>query len=806
MKRKLDFKNILAKRTHAESILNSLGDGVITTNRKGFIRSLNKVAEILTGWDEKNAKGLFIDKVLYIKNAESRKKENCQFDKIIKEGKTVGLTSQSLLVSKRGDEIPVYIKGIPVKNNIGRIQVAVFIFKDLSIHRKKQRISDTRLLLVEYSIDHSLIDVIKKAMNEICNITSSSFGFLHIVDANRKRTSIIGWSSSTDCYDNSGKEYIINQKDPRSQCFHRRIPFINNEPEKVAFKCPYYEIEQTTYRVLAVPVIKGNSVEAIIEIFDKASEFDNIDSECVLSIGNSLWEIMKRKKTKESYMEESLLLSSLISTLPDTVYFKDTECNFIKINHAQAKNLGLNNTEDAIGKSDADFFSEEHAGKTFRDEQKIIITGKPLIDVEEKEVLKDGTVHWVSSTKIPLKDSSGSIIGIMGLSRNITNRKKLEEDLILARKKAEESDKLKSAFLANMSHEIRTPLNGVLGFTNLLINNDNLSQEEKRNYTSIINNCSEGLLQVINDILEISKIESGTLKIVSSPFQLDNTLNDLLSIYEKKIGEFGKDISLTLLSDYTNIILNTDKNRLQQILINLLDNALKFTEKGRVQFGVESIKNNRIYFMVCDTGIGIPKEMKDIVFERFRQINSNRNQINSGNGLGLSIVQKLIDLMGGKVWIDSEYLEGSCFKFYLPYSSLDTEIEKHSSFKKNNSLDSLNILLVEDDEASRLVVSELLSNSCNNLFLAVNGASAYEISKTKNIDLILMDIGLPDINGLEVVKEIRKINNEVVIIAQTAFAMQSDRELALSAGCNDFLSKPITLDELVEKISRIGIQ
>jgi CheY-like chemotaxis protein/nitrogen-specific signal transduction histidine kinase len=394
----------------------------------------------------------------------------------------------------------------------------------------------------------------------------------------------------------------------------------------------------------------------------------------------------------------------------------------------------------------------------------------------------------------------------MGISRDITERKKMENELIKAKKNAEQSDKLKSAFLANMSHEIRTPLNGILGFTNIILEKDQLTVSEKMKYGSIIQKSSEGLLQVINDILDISRIESGDLQIELSACEINRTLSSLHIMFQSKINDLNKDIRLNVkVGD--DIVIETDEKRLRQVFNNLLDNAIKFTTKGEINFGIKQIKNNKISFFVYDTGIGIPLEMQKIVFDRFRQIDSSLLPESGGNGLGLSIVKNIIELLGGRIWIDPLYKNGALFRFEIPYSPVKTPPVKLKAVKNFsdtalNADSRLNILLVEDDPVNQQYVKEILKEKNCNIYIATHSQEAFNFVELYTIDIILMDIRLPGISGLEITKQIRKYNHDVYIIAQTAYAMQSDEKRAIMAGCNDYIAKPILSDLLFEKINK----
>jgi len=375
------------------------------------------------------------------------------------------------------------------------------------------------------------------------------------------------------------------------------------------------------------------------------------------------------------------------------------------------------------------------------------------------------------------------------------------EELFIAKTKAEESDKLKSAFLANMSHEIRTPMNGILGFSELLTT-PNLELEKQKEYCEIIENCSNQLLSIIDDLLDISKIEANQLKIELLPTKLNSILPELYSIMLPKAKNHG--INLLLVNDLEDdITIITDKLRLRQILLNLLTNAIKFTKHGHVRFGY-SIKNQEIEFFVEDTGIGIPDDQFEFIFERFRQVETEMSRTYGGTGLGLSISNALVHLLGGKIWLTSEINKGTTFFFTIPYKIVNTHIQDNTQTNHDfNIKKRITILVAEDEDTNFRYISELLSNMDINIIHTKNGLETIEIAiQNPEIKLILMDIKMPVLDGYKATVEIKKVRKNLPIIAQTAYAQASDKERALELGCDDYLSKPIKRKLLMEILNK----
>jgi len=417
-------------------------------------------------------------------------------------------------------------------------------------------------------------------------------------------------------------------------------------------------------------------------------------------------------------------------------------------------------------------------------------------------------IQWIFSRSTPEKLGDGSVTWY-GFNVNITERKKIEEELIKAKEKAEESDRLKSAFLANMSHEIRTPMNGILGFTNLLQQPD-LSGKEQEKYIDIIKKSGDRMLNTVNDIIDISRIEAGLEGLNVSEVNINEQLRYLYSFFLPEAEK--KEINLIFKNEDSekDIICKTDPDKFNSILTNLIKNAIKFTNKGSIELGY-NIKDDsgfsELMFYVKDSGIGIPKNRQQAVFDRFVQADIEDVQAKQGSGLGLAISKAYAEMMGGKIWLESEDGKGSIFYFTIKFHN-DSKIKPIKKFdddiiKKDDSLSGkLNILIVEDDESSQQYISLLVDKFAKNIKIVISGLEAIEECHNNNIDLILMDIQLPGMNGYETTQEIRKFNKDVVIIAQTAYALAGDREKAIEAGCNDYISKPIDKKELVSIINK----
>jgi CheY-like chemotaxis protein/nitrogen-specific signal transduction histidine kinase len=371
--------------------------------------------------------------------------------------------------------------------------------------------------------------------------------------------------------------------------------------------------------------------------------------------------------------------------------------------------------------------------------------------------------------------------------------------------KAQLADKLKSAFLANMSHEIRTPMNGILGFAELL-KKPGLSGEEQLNYISIIEKSGARMLNIINDLIDISRIESGIMDVDLNETNINEQVEFIYTFFRPEVELKG--IEFTYVNGLTSdeAFVSTDREKLYAILTNLVKNAIKYTSIGSIRLGYEK-KGGFLEFYVQDTGIGVPKDRQGVIFERFVQADLNDKMAHQGAGLGLSITKAYVEMLGGKIWVASEEGNGSTFYFTIPYN---VEPEEESDYINDGTYEvfkpqtgNLKIVIAEDDHISGVFISKVVEPLAKEIIKVQSGLEAIDICRKRNdIDLVLMDIKMPKMDGYEATRQIRMFNKNVIIIAQTAYGLSGDREKALEAGCNDYISKPIKSDVLNEMIQK----
>ena len=629
-------------------------------------------------------------------------------------------------------------------------------------------------------------------------------------------------------------------------------------------------------------------------------------------------DITERKRAEQTIIYEHKILRTLIDNIPDVIYIKDIDCRKVIANTADIRNIGFKEETEVLGKTDIELFPGPIGERGYTDDKKLINSGEAIIEREEDFLGKNGERCWLQTTKIPLRDKDGKITGLVGIGRDITKRKRAEEELkqsylfsesllktipfgmdivdekgtvlfqsdnfkklfgeeaigkkcweiyrddkkqcsecplikgitigeteayeshgvldnrifeishtgmmyqgkktmleifqditdrkqseeelINAKEKAEEGDRLKTAFLNNISHEIRTPMNAIVGFCALLGEPD-LNEQSRMDYIEVIIQSSNHLLAIISDIVDISNIEANIVKIAKNGININSTFKSLYDQFLPKVSE--KKIQLICESDVpdSDALIVTDNTKLKQILINLINNAIKFTDKGYVKVGCV-LRDKFLEFCVSDTGIGIGEEYYQRIFDRFYQVQLSISRLYEGTGLGLAISKANVELMGGKIWLTSEPGKGSTFFFSIPYEKQAVETLAVNEKRVPEDFvfpEKKTILVAEDIDSNFKLVRFFLSNANTEIIRAANGKEAVQkFQSNKNIDLILMDIKMPVMDGYTAVKLIRETNNTIPIIAQTAYA--EDKEKAIDSGCSGFISKPFDKKSLLKVI------
>ncbi len=545
-----------------------------------------------------------------------------------------------------------------------------------------------------------------------------------------------------------------------------------------------------------IPITKNGKVAKYIS----AQNIPLEDSGVVIS---TVLDITERKRSELALKESETKFRTLFETANDAIFLMDKDVIFDC--NKKAEEIYGCKKDQITGKTPNDFspeYQSDGIASAVKANEKIraaLIGEKQFFEWQHKRC--DGTLFdaeiSLSCYRINKKPYTQSIV------RDVTERKRAEAELIKAKEKAQESDRLKSAFLANMSHEIRTPMNGIMGFAELL-KDPLLPAERQQQYVGIIEKSGVRMLNIINDILDISRIEAGLMDVELSVSNINEQLEYVYSFFKPQVEAKGINLLLSEKLPAKQAVITTDREKLFAILTNLVKNALKYTNEGSIDFGCVK-KGSFLEFFVSDTGIGIPKDRQQAVFDRFVQADIEDKDAYQGAGLGLSISRAYVEMLGGSIRVESEVGRGSAFYFTIPCNSEDKSKEAAQTYKSTGpeyiQNKKLKILIVEDDDMSTLLISKYMQPLSREIIYAGNGSEAVETCmQHPDIDLILMDIKMPGMSGDEATRQIRRFNKDVVIIAQTARALTGEKVKAMQAGFNDYITKPINKSDLLKCI------
>lgn len=514
--------------------------------------------------------------------------------------------------------------------------------------------------------------------------------------------------------------------------------------------------------------------------------------------------IEKETITRE-YLYSEMFYRMLVQSADDGISFYDRDWNLKYANGAFYSMIGY--TREQYNSLNATEIVHPDDGE-YENSRAEALQKNGFFETELRLKHKDGQYVYLSTRSVTIKNENGDIIGALTISRDITSLKKVHEELVKANVDAEASNRLKSSFLANISHEIRTPLNSVVGFANLLLAND-LTNDVKEEYIEHINHNSEKLLQIIGDIIDLSRLESSQIEITYEEASVNSIVNEVVEDARKIIKRNEKSIIINVMNmlEENGDLIFTDRIWLKRVLNHLMDNAVKFTLEGSVRLSYAK-ENENLVFRIKDTGIGINKENLDHIFEEFRQEINGHHRPFEGLGVGLTLAREVIERMGGKIFVQSEKGVGSEFSFSIPYRPAGGSTRLRSkiaaSEPQNFQLDWRNrtCLIVDDNKDVLLYLNRTLADTGINILSARSGIEAIEIvTSMPGIDVVLLDMQMPEMNGIEATKEIRKIRKDIPIIAQTAFIFEEDKDIILEAGCDACLIKPIRKDHLLTVLS-----
>jgi two-component system, sensor histidine kinase and response regulator len=527
----------------------------------------------------------------------------------------------------------------------------------------------------------------------------------------------------------------------------------------------------------------------------------------------SFKDISEQKAAAREKARQQQLLRALIDSIPDIISYRDPNGMFLGCNEAFAALRGPDAT-DVVGHTPEELFPPYRA-EVIRTRDQEVLASQHRAVVEETVTYPDGTEALLETVRSPLRDQRGNLLGILAVGRNITQRKIIEEEIRRAKDVAEEATRAKSDFLANMSHEIRTPMNAIIGMSHLALKTDLTPRQ--RDYLTKVESSSHHLLGIINDILDFSKVEAGKLDIEYAEFDLAKVIDHVADLVGHKAAAKGLEFLLDIAPQVPQRLLG-DSLRVGQILINYANNAVKYTDHGRIVVSVRMDQRGHdealLHFSVSDTGIGLTPQQQALLFQSFQQADSSITRKYGGTGLGLAISKNLAHLMGGEVGVESRFGKGSTFWFTIRAGLVHhtgltvpaglTSLGAPLDMMLPANSDGTRVLLVEDNEINQLVAQEILRDAGYIVEVAENGRIAVDMVQQRDWDVVLMDMQMPVMDGLEATQCIRKLANRasLPIIAMTANAMQRDRERCLAAGMNDFVTKPVDPEELFKVLMK----
>jgi signal transduction histidine kinase len=562
----------------------------------------------------------------------------------------------------------------------------------------------------------------------------------------------------------------------------------------------YHFLKENDMKILLHRIATENQIQT--QRFDNQNKDGKIHEIHISRIPNKNFALLFffPARSIESSSYENQFFKNLFQKLPEGIAVIDEHFRIRFYNQTFA--CFFNKTENIVGDHILDYIDSNNRllFESELENQKLLLDSEFEINLKSENNDRYVFFHIIPQIKNNIK-YNGSLLILTDLSNHIAYEKELNQ----VKRKAKEAENLKSTFLANISHEIRTPMNCIMGFSTLL-KKENLNKTKRNQYIDLIVSRGKELLDIINNIIEITRIEENQIKLDFAPCNLTEIFENLKLYCNTELQNVKKQnikIVIKTLPDSEKNIILTDSVRLQQVLTHLLNNSIKFTSEGYIETGYTFEDSENILFYVKDTGIGIPEGLHRIIFERFRQADESFTRTYPGTGLGLSICEGIIKLFNGRIWTESDGTNGSVFYFTIPYSSILKEKPdtKKTQNENNYYWPGQNILIVEDDETCYEFLNEVLSFTGCNMYHAHHGKDALEILEKQKIDLVLLDIQLPEMDGFQVAKTIRKTNSTIPIIAQTAHALAGDRKRCIDAGCSAYISKPLQFELLLDTIN-----
>jgi len=805
--KEMEYKQkLLESKITAERYLDIAAQIILALDKNGNIVLLNDSGHKILGYKKGEISGKnWFDTCLPPQKAN----ENKNAFKMLMRGSNKGLNYENPIKRKNGNELIILWYYTVLKDNNGNINGLLCSGKDITDIKRAEKalvISEERYNLAMQAANDGIFDL---------DLVSNKIYF------SPRWKKMLGYKENEIKNDISEWKRLIWSEDLKKS---EEILKEHLEGKRNRFEIEYK--------------MKHKNGQWIDILLRASATFDEEGKPSRL-IGTHV-DISERKHIEEALKRSEEIFRSFLENINLVGLILDKEGNMLFVNDYMLELTGWKRQEVLYKNWFEYLISEENRESIKYIFHSTVVEKAFPITYEIELVTKKGKKKIIRMSNTMVCDEYGNVKTVTSIGEDITEHKKFEDqlkqlneelrnqnevylalndeqnktlsqlqniniELKEANKKAEESDKLKSAFLANMSHEIRTPMNGIVGFTDLLKEKD-LEEERKQKYIGVIQQSTDRMLSMINDLIDISIIETGQIEIKIEKTDLNNLLHNIYILYKPIAQEKQLKFSCKTEPEQVDIQIETDELKLKQIISHLIKNAIKYTDKGRIHFGY-SIKGEQIEFFVKDTGIGIDDNMYMKIFECFRQVNLNVGSADEGSGLGLSISKAFVEMLGGNIWLESKPGYGSTFYFTHPYKRLDNPIEPTPEIhiKKEDMKEQVTILIAEDDEISYLYLKEIAAEANMKAIRALNGNETIELCrKHPEIRLVLMDIKMPEMNGYDATKVIKKFRPNLPIIAQTAYALTRDKERALEAGCDGYLSKPIKKSELLYFLHKIN--